>query len=269
VAPVFSKARKAQIREGSLVRYLKYAIGEIILIVLGILIALQISDWYQARQDRQLEYAYLTSLQRDLADDVADLTFAIEGNGQLISGVGDLLDLLTSPVDDKAYQRSLYLHTLKFGYWFMTMEFSDLTVAQLKSGDGLRLITDQPIKQSILRYEKGVDSVEQQYEQMYEYFHTLETSQKALFNQILSREAFDFIEVDFLNMLKPLETFDALVPDGEYIISDDPRLWTTYYGDALYYKTALNTTNLLLIRQLDLAEALTELISDRYGINPN
>ena len=57
-------------------RYMKYAIGEIILIVVGILIALQINDWYQARQDRQLERAYLALLQQDLADDIADLTTA-------------------------------------------------------------------------------------------------------------------------------------------------------------------------------------------------
>ena len=111
-----------------------------------------------------------------------------------------------------------------------------------------------------------MESLDDQYGQLYEYFHILEGSQKSLFNPMLSQAAFAYIEEDFLNMLSPLEVFDPMVPGGEYIISDDPRLWTTFYGDALYYRTALNNTNLLLIYQRELGEALQSLISEHHGI---
>ena len=48
--------------EGKTTRYFKYAIGEIILVVLGILIALQINNWNQARIERNNESLYLLSI---------------------------------------------------------------------------------------------------------------------------------------------------------------------------------------------------------------
>jgi len=47
-------------------KYLKYAIGEIVLVVIGILIALQINNWNQDRQQRQKEKKILIELKRDL-----------------------------------------------------------------------------------------------------------------------------------------------------------------------------------------------------------
>jgi len=41
----FRKIRQNSIKEDKLVNYLKYAIGEIVLVVIGILIALQINTW--------------------------------------------------------------------------------------------------------------------------------------------------------------------------------------------------------------------------------
>tara|TARA_Y100000385_G_C13099534_1_gene643585 strand:- start:2936 stop:3121 length:186 start_codon:yes stop_codon:yes gene_type:complete len=47
------KIRKSLIDSGSSRKYLLYAIGEIALVVIGILIALQINNWNESRKDRQ------------------------------------------------------------------------------------------------------------------------------------------------------------------------------------------------------------------------
>ncbi len=39
-------------------RYFKYAIGEIILVVIGILIALQINNWNQSQKEKNIEAQY-------------------------------------------------------------------------------------------------------------------------------------------------------------------------------------------------------------------
>ena len=57
------------INENKTSKYLKYAIGEIILVVLGILIALQINNWNENRKDRILEKEYLTRLKSDIEFD--------------------------------------------------------------------------------------------------------------------------------------------------------------------------------------------------------
>lgn len=43
-------------------RYLKYAIGEIILVVIGILIAIQVSNWNQQRVEQNTMHEYYTKL---------------------------------------------------------------------------------------------------------------------------------------------------------------------------------------------------------------
>jgi hypothetical protein len=51
-------------------RYLKYAIGEILLVVFGILIALQINNWNTDRQERKELYGYLRNIKNNLQSDL-------------------------------------------------------------------------------------------------------------------------------------------------------------------------------------------------------
>ena len=58
----FRKIRQNLVSEGKTRTYFKYAIGEIILVVIGILIALQINNWNENRKNRELEKEILTEL---------------------------------------------------------------------------------------------------------------------------------------------------------------------------------------------------------------
>lgn len=51
-------------RAGKVSRYLGYALGEIVLVVIGILIALQINNWNEHRKDLQKEQLILQNLQK-------------------------------------------------------------------------------------------------------------------------------------------------------------------------------------------------------------
>ena len=51
-------------------KYLKYAIGEIILVVIGILIALQINNWNENRVDTKYEKNVLLELEKTLIKDL-------------------------------------------------------------------------------------------------------------------------------------------------------------------------------------------------------
>jgi len=102
VFSLFRKQRNQARQEGAFMRYLKYAVGEIILVVIGILIALQINDWYEDRLDRESERSYLVSMQQDLAEDRQKLRATIDGNTHLLAGVDDLLRLLAEPREDEA-----------------------------------------------------------------------------------------------------------------------------------------------------------------------
>lgn len=58
--------RKQLAAENKVAKYLRYAVGEIVLVVIGIVIALQINTWKNDLQNRALEKAYLKNLQKDM-----------------------------------------------------------------------------------------------------------------------------------------------------------------------------------------------------------
>jgi len=251
------------VTQGGAGSYLRYALGEVVLVVIGILIALQFNDWYQERFDRQVEREYLASMSRDLKEDARELRDAIAGNASLLAGLNETMSLLANSPSDAAWERELYIHGVKHTYWFVVMEFSRLTMAQLQYSGGMRLITDPGVREAMIAYEQGLETARQQARDVMTYFHELEASHKDLFNLRLSKRAMEFIEQDYRNMLAPIEVFEPLVPPGNYLSSEDPALIEDYYEDMLYYRTALNILNLMYARQLDLAEKLSALIASQ------
>ena len=66
----FRKIRRQLANENKFQKYFKYALGEILLVVIGILIALQINNWNEDRKESNLELRYLESIQKDLNNDI-------------------------------------------------------------------------------------------------------------------------------------------------------------------------------------------------------
>ena len=62
---LFQHIRQNLLAEGKTSRYLKYAIGEIILVVIGILIALSINNWNENSKRNKLEFEALNNLKED------------------------------------------------------------------------------------------------------------------------------------------------------------------------------------------------------------
>ena len=89
----FRKIREKNMKAGKIKNYLLYAIGEIVLVVIGILIALQINTWNQAYEDRQLEKAYYCKLLEDLTQDEALLKKLNEEDQERIKWVNQSIHL--------------------------------------------------------------------------------------------------------------------------------------------------------------------------------
>ena len=69
----FRKIRLDLLSEGKTGKYLKYAIGEIVLVVIGILIALQINNWNENRKIKENEITILEQLNADLKKNLEEL----------------------------------------------------------------------------------------------------------------------------------------------------------------------------------------------------
>ncbi|MBO0329837.1 DUF6090 family protein [[Muricauda] lutisoli] len=71
----FRKIRQKLLTENKFRKYLLYAIGEIILVVIGILIALQINNWNEDRKEFRKSKALLEEFRRDLARDTVESNY--------------------------------------------------------------------------------------------------------------------------------------------------------------------------------------------------
>ncbi len=69
----FRKIRQKLLLEGNTIKYLKYAIGEIILVVIGILIALQINTWNEVKKHQAREIVLLKELKSNLKTNILNL----------------------------------------------------------------------------------------------------------------------------------------------------------------------------------------------------
>jgi len=61
-------------------KYLKYALGEILLVMIGILLALQVNNWNEEKKLKKLEKAYLIGILDDLRTDTTSINGAVLPN---------------------------------------------------------------------------------------------------------------------------------------------------------------------------------------------
>ena len=247
-------------------RYFRYALGELLLVVAGILIALQIDGWNDDRLDRQKEREIVAPLLNDISTDRELIKQSIDGNEILLDALGDLLMKVAEPADDRQFRRELFIRSVIHTYWYMRVDFPDLTISQLSTGNNLFLIRDKPVRDSILAYKRGLDAYRHVDKELMHYFHVQEQSQKLIFNLALAKRAYEHIEQNYLEILGPLDRFDSLISEGSYLIDDHPKLLARYYGDVLFYRTTLNNGTAYLREQLKLGDELTRLIREKYAI---
>jgi len=74
----FRGTRQTLLNEGKTSKYLKYAIGEIILVVIGILIAVSINNWNQGKVARNAELNFYKNTKQQLLDDANNIKSQIE-----------------------------------------------------------------------------------------------------------------------------------------------------------------------------------------------
>jgi hypothetical protein len=122
--------------EGNLLKYLKYALGEILLVVVGILIALQINNWNENRKKQNLEKHYLNRLISDLQADIQEIDITVQFARESIVIGNDILELvgyhyLPELVSTKDTNVVAFIHTA-----FKTEE-SDVTEENIGSSIGL------------------------------------------------------------------------------------------------------------------------------------
>ena len=132
------------LEKSKVTRYLTYAVGEIILVVIGILIALQVNNWNESRKDRQIELSILAEIRSDLEMDLEEFNrnLAHLRNQQLSSR-----KLLEIARDDLAYDESYGVYLLLA---VLYPRFTPKTAGyELLQNKGLDLVSDDELRRAV------------------------------------------------------------------------------------------------------------------------
>ena len=99
---IFRKIRRDLLAKGDSVKYLKYAIGEIVFVVIGILFALQINNWNEGRKSMKNTEHLLKQVQKELAFNIEKANHLIRSYRQKNSLVYRVLNQEVSYEDYKS-----------------------------------------------------------------------------------------------------------------------------------------------------------------------
>ena len=90
----FRHIRQKLLSEDRFSKYLLYAIGEIVLVVIGILIALQINNWNENRINNKLELQYLKRLEKDIRESIKLTTYYKDFQVQACAEILEVIGLI-------------------------------------------------------------------------------------------------------------------------------------------------------------------------------
>ena len=144
----FRKIRQRMLIENRFSKYLVYAIGEIILVMIGILLAIQVNNWNEEKKERGLEKSYLTNLKKDLERDKEGLLDIANKRKEKVVALNVLLEQvdIENPAE---YPTDISSHFFTMTAWIAFNPNENAITEILSSGD-LRIIQKQEIKDNLL-----------------------------------------------------------------------------------------------------------------------
>lgn len=144
---LFRNIRRQLADNNQFLRYSKYAIGEIILVVIGILIALQVNEWNEDRKFQNEEDRILQELYAEFYDNRMVLKNRIKILENANDHIRTLLSYMNSPKEmiHKVNMDSIIGYTLKYG----NFNPSNSTIQEMISSGRLNLISNKVLKKNL------------------------------------------------------------------------------------------------------------------------
>ena len=152
----FRKIRQKLLTENKFSKYLLYAIGEIVLVVIGILIALQINNWNEQRKEKQELLNIYGIVLEDLKNDIDEVTEILNIKKE---EEPYFIKILDGKLTEKDYQECPDCKDLIFGYpdWAVDERGVSLLKSQAfdlsKSKDSLQIKITQFYTKYIEEFE--------------------------------------------------------------------------------------------------------------------
>ena len=132
---------------------------ELIVVVLGILIAFQIDSWAEERRDRSREYDYLVRLKEDLQMEIQSFDRSTRRAESRISSILAIEQAIADP--SAAQNRNQLPAAVARVFWRTFPEISAFVYTELQSTGNLTLIRSESLRRDLAGYYSQIQSATQ------------------------------------------------------------------------------------------------------------
>ena len=184
----FRKIRSRLLGDRKFGNYLAYAIGEIILVVIGILIALAINNSNQERIDREREQVYLAGLRQEFRFSRMKLQELIEVNRQNLEGAKKILEFMADPAAQPTEQQ---ISELLYSAFSLDVAFNpnNSLLDEMISSGSLKGISSDELRIRLTNWVSTLDDIgkqeanlEMNREKVVDFFRSGDYSLKTVFD---------------------------------------------------------------------------------------
>lgn len=153
--PLLRKLRKSLMESYSAGKYLLYAIGEILLVVFGILIALEVNNWNEERKGRAEEIEVLISVKKDLSNTIEEFRFLNQVREKVLYGTKGLFEMAGKEAIEKQETDSL----IGLTFYRPTFNNKEGAIELLFSSGKINLIRNDSIRELLLAWPGLIDDM--------------------------------------------------------------------------------------------------------------
>ena len=168
----FRKIRQKLLVEGKTSKYFKYAIGEIFLVMIGILLALQVNNWNNQRIETKREQSSLKNLRSDFIDNIKELERIYDSTEKSYRSSVRLLEIIKNENPINTEEIETLLNSIINGFY--SLDLNSASIDEIISSGSLSMIKDDRLRERISSWSLIVADSEDDIEIYYNYmFNTL------------------------------------------------------------------------------------------------
>ncbi len=251
---LFKKIRQNNIKENKTINYLKYAFGEIILVVIGILIALQINNWNETRKNKATEQQLLSSLLQEFETNLEILNNTIETNTKIFETcvkIGEFTGPSLPIISEKELSQYM-VGAFKYESRYMPNQG---TLNEISNSGKLSLISDPTLRKAISEWQSQFELVKNQENYVVEgrdYTH------KFFINNGNFRRHLYVIDESLIDV-KP-----SRFPNNDFSFLTNPKFESNLY---LYIVASINLNKTFYLPLKEQTELIIEQIKQNQNID--
>jgi len=158
----FKNIRRGLIQDNRFTKYLLYAIGEIVLVMIGILLAFQVNSWKDRQTRAAKEISYLKEIRSNLLDDKRNLDSVVAFNEYKAKVTDSMFSALEMYSNPEQYMPIIipYMYTLTE---YEIFEPNRIAFNNMLAAENIDLITNDNLKKHLSQhYKKELDRTAQE-----------------------------------------------------------------------------------------------------------